>query len=264
MERWDGFLGQIEARHREVREEAMQRGQALLAGDPSTAALAQMWSAVESRLMDLEARIMDTWHEKVCDAFYAEGIGEAGQTAALERAAALGFALEIGRQRLEQRLQADLARQLFARAQAAWRGCFCGQCGAELAVPLTSRAVHLPCARCGAATLFEPGEPLRLAAAAGAHALAQEAAEPQWLAMREAERQLRESRTPHPLALLKQYERAQIAYWWSYLGGRAQFEPELARDPAGEVRARMDAWYRGHAEFEEEWVRHGRPAERIG
>lgn len=55
------------------------------------------------------------------------------------------------------------------------------------------------------------------------------------------------------------YERAQIAYWRAYLAVRARFEPEIGRDPGKEIRARMEAWYISHAEYEEAWVAAGRP-----
>jgi hypothetical protein len=70
-------------------------------------------------------------------------------------------------------------------------------------------------------------------------------------------------RPPRPLAPVKAYELAQIAYWRTYLKARAWFEPELARDPAMEIRRRMQQWYESHAEFEEGWVAAGRPREEL-
>ena len=77
-ERWDAFLAQIEERHRAVREEAAQAAGAAIttAAAPTGAALSQAWSAVESRLQELERRIMDTWHEKVDQVFSAEGVDD--------------------------------------------------------------------------------------------------------------------------------------------------------------------------------------------
>lgn len=103
---------------------------------------------------------------------------------------------------------------------------------------------------------------MRSVVAWGAHALASEAAHREWLAMRAAERATRAVRSPCPLALLKAYEHAQIAYWKTYVSVRAELEPEM-RDVALEVRSRMDAWYRLNAEHEAEWVRAGRPRERV-
>jgi len=138
----------------------------------------------------------------------------------------------------------------------------CPKCGAPHDVPLTYRAIEVRCAHCGAVGTFEPGTLMRSVVAWGAHALASEAAYREWLAMRAADRATRAVRPPIPLALLKAYERAQIAYWKAYVSTRAQLEPEM-RDVGLEVRSRMDAWYRFSAEHEVEWVRAGRPREPV-
>jgi hypothetical protein len=62
-----------------------------------------------------------------------------------------------------------------------------------------------------------------------------------------------------PLAAIVADEQAQIAYWRAYLTVRSGFEPELGRDLGMEIRSRMEQWYVSHAEYEEEWVRAGRP-----
>jgi len=100
-------------------------------------------------------------------------------------------------------------------------------------------------------------------AALAAHAVPQEAVVHEWRAMRAAERAMRAIRPPVPLAAIKAYERAQIAYWRAYLRVRSQFEPILARDPALEIRSRMEQWYVSSAEYEEAWVAAGRPREVI-
>ena len=263
-ERWDAFLAQIEGRHRLVREEALAAAHATIASLPGADVqpLTLAWGAVNSRLQELETRIIDTWHEKVEAAFEAEGI-DGVRTGAYDKGDSLRFALENEREALQQRILADAARQIFARALAGRRDCFCTACGAQLDVPLVFRAVSLQCGRCGAVGVFEPGELLRGVAAVGAHALAQEAAWGPWLAMREAERRWRQARSPCPLPLLKAHERAQIAYWRAYVAARAQLEPELGRDPVLEVRSRMEGWYQYNAEHEQEWVRAGRPRELI-
>lgn len=103
----------------------------------------------------------------------------------------------------------------------------------------------------------------RRTGAANPHAVAQEAATPEWRAMRVAERAMHAQRPPYSLASLKAYERAQIAYWFKYLGVRAHFEPVLARDPAREVRDRMEQWYAMFADQEQAWVAAGRPRESL-
>jgi len=100
---------------------------------------------------------------------------------------------------------------------------------------------------------------MRSVAAIGTHAIAQEAAVVQWRAMKAAERRVKDMRPPHSLDVVVAYERSQITYWRAYLGVRAQLEPTLSRDPALEIRSRMEQWYVYSAEFEEEWVAAGRP-----
>jgi hypothetical protein len=224
--------------------------------------LSHQLSAVENRLQDLETKIIDTWHDKVDDAICGEGHGEAVRTTAREKGEALKHALDDAREELRIRVYAELARRRHAAAVAAHKPVFCSACGAALAPPLSFRALELPCS-CGAVTVWQPPELMVSVAAIGTHPIAQEAATAEWRAMRAAERALNAVRPPRPLAPVKAYELAQIAYWRTYLHHRAWFEPELARDPAMEIRRRMQQWYESHAEFEEGWVQAGRPREAI-
>jgi hypothetical protein len=261
LARWDAFLAQIEARHRGVRDEAEATGRAFIAsvaagGDyqPMSIQLA----AVSRRLLELESTITDTWNAKVDDAIDAEGLGIDVRDRERAKGERLRHALDDAREELEPRLYAELARQRYAHAERAPRIVACRGCGRALEAPLTYRAIELPCG-CGARTEFAPNELLRSVAAVGTHAVAQEAVVAEWRAMRAAERALHAIRPPHPLGPIQAYEQRQIAYWFAYLAVRSRFEPELARDPAMEVRSRMDQWYVTSAEYEEAWVRAGRP-----
>jgi hypothetical protein len=263
-DRWQAFLTQIEGRHRGVRDEAWASAQAIIAGitGGDAAPLSRAWSATESRLQELERMIIDTWHAKVDAAYADENVDSQTRTEAFGRGDALKFALENEREKLQQRMFAELARQLFARALAGRRDNFCTACGAALSLPVCFRALEVRCG-CGQATVFEPGEVMRAVDAVGTHALSQNEAFAEWLAMREADRRARSMRPPCSLELLKAYERAQIAYWRRYFAARALMEPEVARDQSGFVRSRMDPWYRYSAQHEEEWKRAGDPREKI-
>jgi hypothetical protein len=264
--RWGAFLSQIEARHRAVRQDALNAAAALMDQivGTDTQPISQSFAPMEARMQDLERRIADTWHEKVVDALVDEEGGDAGLVAEVyDEGDEMCWSLENARTQLEQHIYADLARRLFARGLFEWRGRFCYECGAALSPPICARALELRCVNCGQATIFEPGELMRGVAAIGAHALSFEQAQPEWLAMRAAERRVRRRRPPCPLPLLKEYERTQIAYWYTYIQARAQLEPELGRDVALEVRSRMEQWYRDRAEYEPEWVHGGRPRERL-
>lgn len=262
LARWDAFLAQIQQRHGEVITAAEAAARAFIAsvaagGDVTP--LSHQLMAVEARLQALESNVTDTWHARVEDAIFADGLGVAERDAAFAKGQALVDRLDDAREELSPRLHAELARVRFDHALASTRDIHCRFCGAAGPRPLSFRAVVLRCPTCQAETVFDPGELMRSVAAVGAHALAQVVATNEWRAMRAADRRARRLRPPAPLAALVDSERSQISYWRRYLAARATFEPELARDPSLEIRARMEQWYVSHAEYEEEWVRAGRP-----
>lgn len=113
--------------------------------------------------------------------------------AARARGAALQAALEDERMLLPVRVFADLARQRY------------------------KHAAKQPALMASVATI-------------GAHAMSQEAAASEWLAMRAAER----ANAPADVI-----EKAQLAYWRAYLKARSWFEPALANDLDAEIRRRM-------------------------
>ena len=264
--RWYGFLAQIEGRHKEVIAEAEAAARAEIArlddgGDHIP--LVNQLSAVDARLRDLETKIIDTWHDKVEDAIFAEGHGVPERDRQYQRGVALKYQLEDLRDEIEPRVLAELARQRFAHAQAQHAPATCAWCRRDFAAPPSFRSYEMQCPSCGNQTLVEPSELLRSVAAVGTHAVAQEAVNAEWRAMRHAQRVMQSYRPPYPIESIKTFERAQIAYWFKYLSIRSQFEPELARDPSMEVRSRMEQWYTMFAEHEQSWVAAGRPRERI-
>lgn len=264
-ERWNGFLRQIGDRAQKVREEALAASQAIVAqiATVDNTALSNAWSGVESRLQELERMIIDTWHQKVDQAFADEGASGEVRAAAYEQGDDFKFQLENLREALGIHIQAEVARRLWQLALAEFRGRFCPGCGSQIPLALTFRTTELTCGKCGARSTFEPSTLLRGAGASGAHALPQEAVQREWMAMRAADRAARKVRPPCPFALLKAYELAQITYWRAYVAHRAEIEPELGRDPALEVRSRMEPFYQYQAQHEPEWVAAGSPRERI-
>lgn len=259
--RWDAFLNQIQQRHHEViieAETAARRFIAEVAAGGNVVPLSHQMMAVSSRLSELEQKIIDTWHAKVEQAIFDDGLGVQDREREYDKGRNLKRLLDDRREELEPRVFAELARQRYAHALHASRAVECASCGARREGVIAFRAVELIC-RCGARVMFEPGELMRSVAAVGTHAIAQEAAVVEWRAMRASGYRMHDLRPPRPLAAILEYERAQIAYWWRYLGVRAQLEPELARDLSLEIRARMEPWYTSHAAFEEAWVLAGKP-----
>src|SRR5258708_3161526 len=227
-DRWNAFLLQIEGRHSDVSKEAAEAALATLTEaefDPIP--LATAWGAIDSRLQELERKIEDTWSVQVEKVFESEGSDRATITAARARGESLRHRLEDGRESLQHRVFADVARRMFAKALAAQKERLCARCGGALEVPLTYRALNVPCTHCKAISTFEPGGLLRNVVAFGAHAIASEAAHDEWQAMKNADRVQKAQRSPCPLPLLKAYERAQIAYWKKYCAAKSQLEPEM-------------------------------------
>jgi len=262
LARWDGVLAEIAERHRHVLAagEAVARQLVVgAAGGGDYQPVVQQVAAVEARLQEVEAKIEETWRGQIDDAIVAEGHDAAVREAQFARGRVLRHALDDARDELRTRVFAELARRRQAHALAQHQPVPCRRCGALLVTALGFHAVDLTCPTCRAVTLWQPPELMLSAATLGAHAVAQEAALPEWRAMRAAERALHAVRPPRPLAPLQAYERAQLAYWRAYLKARARFEPALARDPELEIRKRMEQWYVYSAEFEDAWVAAGRP-----
>jgi hypothetical protein len=259
--RWDAFLAQIQSRHQGVLVEAEVNGRQFIAsiaagGDPIPLSHSLMGTA--SRLQDLESKIIDTWHEKVSQAITDDGNPDDVRDRQYDKGQDLKWALEDARDELEPRLFAELARQRYQHALAAARVFDCAACGRRMNAPISFRVIELACA-CGARNVFDPGELMQSVAAVGTHAIAQEAAVHEWRAMKAAERRAHRFRPPKPLAAVVEVERTQVQYWRAYLAVRSRFEPEMGRDPAMEIRSRMEQWYVAFAEYEPAWVAAGRP-----
>jgi hypothetical protein len=261
LSRWTAFLLQVQSRHRDVLHEAetaaRQFIESVVAGG-DVGPLSNQLMATSARLQDLETRISDTWHAQA-----EQALVDAGHSAAdVERERRVGrslqWSLEDQREELDPRLFAHLARQRYAHARATC-ALTCPRCGAPYAGPAVFVAIDHVCHACHGTSLLEPGELMQSVAAIGAHALAQEVAIAEWRETRAAERRAHGVRPPRPLAVVVAIERAYIAYWRVYLAARAQLEPVLARDPAMEIRCRMEHWYVACAEYEPAWVEAGRP-----
>lgn len=220
LARWDAFLAQIEGRHAAVRRDAEAAAHAFIAG----VAAGGDHLPLSHQLMAVRSRLQEL-ETMIADTWHAkveDAIFSEGHGVAVRDAQfAKGEAL---RHALDDARE-ELEPRIFA----------------ELARQRHARGL---------------GETV---AALASHAVAQEAAVVEWRAMRAAERALHAIRPPRPLAPIRAYEQAQITYWRRYLAVRAQFEPILARDPALEIRSRMEQWYVSSAEYEEAWVAAGRP-----
>ncbi len=222
--RWQGFLDQIVARYTGLCDEGAAKARQAYTETGDITRIGVTWMPYNERLSELENKIIDTWDEKVSDALDAEGIPHERAMTAREQGARLAFDLENRRHQTDMRMIAWGAREELARASSA----------------------------------PDPENAKRNAMFFGSHAFGWEAAEVQWLEMREVERRLNNMRPPRPLAIYKEYELAQIRYWFPYCETRARIDPTLA-DVKREVRAKMEFWYMHAAELEAVWRDAGRP-----
>ena len=220
LARWDAFLAQIEGRAASVRQEAEAAARTFI----ETVAGGGDYQPLSNQLMAVRSRLQEL-ESMITDTWHAkvdDAISAEGHpTSVRDQAFAKGDAL---RHRLD-----DLREEMEPRIMA------------ELARQRAARGL------------------LETVVSLAAHAVAQEAAVHEWRAMRSAERALHAMRPPRSLSIVQAYEAAQITYWRKYISVRAQDEPILARDPALEIRSRMEQWYVYTAEFEEAWVAAGRP-----
>jgi hypothetical protein len=114
LARWEGFLAQIAARHGQVLAEAEAAARdfiASVAAGGDYLPLSHRLQAVRHRLQELETSITDTWHAKVEDAIFADGLGVAERDREYARGQALRHALDDHREELEPRVFAELARR---------------------------------------------------------------------------------------------------------------------------------------------------------
>lgn len=108
-QRWAAFLGQIESRHAQVRNETEAAARSYDSADSTP--LSHTLMGVKNRLQDLETNIESTWHAKVSDVFSEEGASE--ETCATEFMKGRNLSHRLGDERdeMEIRIMGDLARR---------------------------------------------------------------------------------------------------------------------------------------------------------
>jgi hypothetical protein len=216
------------------------------------------WGAMERRAQELGTKIDETWSEQVEKKF--DEAGAPPEIVARERRKGLELRrwldMEIERTRIQ--IYTDAARTIADRARSEMADGFkCKKCGAAANVPTTFRAINVTCSFCSAVSTFEPGTRVRLMEASCLHSLCQGHAWNEWVAMRQVEHALADARGA-PIALLVQYETAQIAYWRAYLSHRLSWLPDQAPSFEKDLRGKMAHFY-DRMQYEKEWVAAGRP-----
>lgn len=255
--RWQGFLTKVRERFEEIMQESRVGCAELLrhtAGDPQT--VGNAWTGMRLRALALGSKISDTWSQQVHDALLDAGAAAARVDANYERGEQLRDWMEIEAERTEIAIFADAIRTLLELARDEQAELRCSQCGGELALGLTLRAVELPCSRCGALIDVEPGPRARMAEAL-AHYVWREATWQQWLARRAAEQACKRTRGVQ-LERLQAWERAELEYWSAWLIERAKLMKGAEREFEKDLVGRMRQFY-VDCEREAVWTKAGRP-----
>jgi hypothetical protein len=260
VDRWDAFLDNIRERFDRIMQESREGCAQLLAdSDYDLIPMGNAWGAMERRAKDLSTKVDETWREQVEAKFEDAGVPRAAIDAEARKGDALRDWMELEIERTRIQIYCDAARavaELDKREKAG--GYPCKQCGAPLAVPHTYRVVNVTCAHCGTVNEYEPGTRTRYAEASCLHALCQEAAWSELVAMYQAERAYRRAR-PHTLAHIQAWEAGQIAYHRKYLTARLQYLPDQAPSFAKDLAGRMEHFYVYTVQNDAVWVKAGRP-----
>lgn len=264
VQRWDNFLANVRERFLTIMTEAKEGCAQLFEQsglDPGP--MGNAWHALDRRAQDLETKIESTWQDQVESAF--EDAGAPPHVIEQERLKGehLSDTMSLERERTRIYIYANAGRALFQRALAEQAQPFaCTRCGAPLQVPFTFRALNVSCPHCRTVNGFEPGMRMRMGEVF-LHPLCEEAAWNELVALRAAEAAYRRTRSDEmTIHVLKNHERAQIAFWRTYLGARIRFMPEAAQSFEADLRGKMRYFYE-MMEREGAWIRAGRPRDLV-
>ncbi|MFV8752274.1 hypothetical protein ACNOYE_17130 [Nannocystaceae bacterium ST9] len=257
--RWDGFLSKARERFEAVMTESLEGCAALLqqtGGDTITTSNA--WTGMRMRAITLAGKIEETWSQQVQDQFLAANAPAARLDANFAKGRALRDWMDVEIERVEIAIFANGLRSMLESARAEQAALRCSQCGAELPIGLTLRAVEVNCSRCGSLITVEPGPRARMAEALG-HYLWREATWELWLAKQAAETACKRSRGTQ-LHLLQAWELAELQYLSAWLRERAKLMLGAEREFDKDLIGRMRQFY-VDCEREAVWTKAGRPTQ---
>jgi len=227
VERWNAFKGKVSQRADDVVAEGDEGLDEIIGADPlNPSSISTALSALESRFHGLgekvseaEQTIESDWDE-ACDDFDDEGdqrvlrrlwSGIVNESRALQRD------IEGKKELISIKKNADWARVLQQLAEREWaQPRACGECDAEIRVPIVHATSSVTCGHCNAVNSIEVGMATGMYFQGnGVHSLAAEASRAQWQAESQAEHDLNELR--HPTTADRQrYHDAAKARWSAY------------------------------------------------
>jgi RNase P subunit RPR2 len=260
VQRWDGFLKSIRDRFDQIMQESREGcAQMLLETNYDPIPMGNAWGAMERRAKDLSTKVDETWRQQVEPKFEEASAARPLIEEQSRKGAAFRDWMELEIERVRIEIYCKLARDVAALDASEKQGGFpCKQCGAPLVTGTVFRVVNLTCAHCRTVNEFEPGTRTRYVEASCLHALCQESAWNEFVAMHQAEDAYKRAR-PHTIQHIKAWEAAQIAYHRKYLTTRLQFLPDQAPSFAKDLAGRMEHFYVYTIPNDGEWVKAGRP-----
>lgn len=248
-QRWATFLDKVRSRVKEIEGEATAAYADVNAMDAvDGTALSGVSSALKARLLQLGAKVSDSWETISAEADKIDiDDGRAGgyfQGAQLSLKAQFSQWLERETERIIVKGEADAARALHAVAlQEVGQKVPCTQCGAPLDRPLWHMAINVTCGSCKAINTLTPGTASAMfTGGSGAINLAREHAFGAWCAMQDAEvawHKLRHKTTDD----LMRWEGANRAYWQVFADAMGRLHPGWTpKHVADEVAGKM-SWF---------------------
>jgi transcription elongation factor Elf1 len=255
VDRWDAFLGKIKGRFEELIAQAREGCPVLLeAASLDTVPMSNAWTGIVQQIHSLRQKIDDTWSDKVEEPMEDAGLGDDVIDAQRDKGEKLDDWMEREVEREELSIFASAADRIHAEAQKILAQAFkCTQCKAALPVPEKFfRSAHVTCEYCNTVNTFEPGSLVRGVEHFCSHYMARRATWREWVAMADAEQQVRSARD-ETIEMLRIQEEATRAYWRAYLTKRAEIVPAYAESLEKDFEGKMGAFYRD-MERNEVWL----------
>lgn len=228
-QRFDGFLGKIEERLKEVMAEAENGLGVLFAQHPTDPMpIGNAMSGLDHRVKELVRKIGETWDAQIGPKFEAMS-DPRFHDAGLDRKRDFELHLEEKWDAFKAQAMSAYYRAMWPLVQAAMaKPVPCNRCGAELALPVRHESISHTCAHCGSVNqvLVDPAVSYWFGGGA-AHVFAEEAALPLRYAVerhRIAVDRDRRARSwgPETIEQLREWDRLENAYWTRYAEVKAQ------------------------------------------
>jgi hypothetical protein len=241
LQRWDGFLAKIRQRVEETLQQAEQGCTALLdLANLDPLPMSNAWSAIEGQLLELSAKVQETWQAKVEPALEAAEWETARILEQHEKGAALQRWRERATETVSIRIFGDASRRIAEEARKNLSAEFrCTQCRAALEVSdRFFRSVHVTCPYCNNVNTFVPGTKVQAVEHFCCHHLAREKSRDLWFAWQDAEAAMRATNF-ESLREMKAAEAALLGYTRAYLRARIEvvpaYEPDFEKDLKGKT-----------------------------